>query len=102
MPEGLWTERRNSVTLASVQAVSDTSPLIAFSAIGRLDVLRQVFDSILIPQAVVDDVVAKGVGWVAAIPLQQAVQAGGWIKTRKFTTSPFVTPLPPPAAACSL
>src|SRR5260221_9094422 len=90
MPEGLWTERRNSVTLASVQAVSDTSPLIAFSAIGRLDVLRQVFDSILIPQAVVDDVVAKGVGGGAAIPLQQAVHAGGLGKKGDVKTPPFV------------
>ncbi len=74
-----------------MQAVSDTSPLIAFSAIERLDVVRQVFDSILIPQAVADDVVAKGVGWVAAIPLQQAVRAGDWIRTRNVAPSPLLT-----------
>jgi predicted nucleic acid-binding protein len=74
-----------------MQAVSDTSPLIAFSAIGRLDVLRQVFDSILIPPAVADEVVTKGVGWVAAIPLQEAVQVGDWIRTRHVASSPLLT-----------
>jgi hypothetical protein len=74
-----------------MQAVSDTSPLIAFSAIGRLDVLQYVFATILIPRAVADDIVSKGVGWVAAIPLQQAVQAGDWIRTRNVAPSPLLT-----------
>ncbi len=74
-----------------MQAVSDTSPLIAFSAIGRLDVLQYVFDSILIPQAVADDIVSKGVGWIAAIPVQQAIQAGYWKRTKHIAPSPLLT-----------
>jgi predicted nucleic acid-binding protein len=31
--------------------VSDTSPLIAFARIGRLDLLRQVAGELVIPQA---------------------------------------------------
>jgi predicted nucleic acid-binding protein len=33
-------------------AISDSSPLIAFSAIGRLDLIQRTFGSIIIPQAV--------------------------------------------------
>jgi len=74
-----------------MQVVSDTVPLIAFSAIGRLDVLSRVFDRILVPQAVADEVVARGTGWNAAVPLQEAILAGDWIETRSVAPSPLLT-----------
>ena len=37
--------------------VSDASPLIALAAVGHFDVLRSLYDEVLIPQAVYDEVV---------------------------------------------
>ena len=49
-------------------AVSNTSCLIAFEAIGRLDLLRKLYSSILLPPAVVTE-------WGMAIPVGMSVQA---------------------------
>ncbi len=40
--------------------VSDSGPLIAFSKIGRLDILERLFDMVLIPDAVYYEVGADG------------------------------------------
>ncbi len=40
--------------------VSNTTPLIGLASIHRLDLLRQLFGEIYIPQAVYDEVVIKG------------------------------------------
>ena len=36
-------------------AVSDTSPILGLSAIGLLDLLKSQFDTVFIPQAVLDE-----------------------------------------------
>jgi predicted nucleic acid-binding protein len=71
--------------------VSNTSPLIAFSAIGRLDVLQGAFGRILIPQAVATEIVAQGVGWSAAKPIQEAIRAAVWIEIHHVAASPLLT-----------
>ncbi len=35
--------------------VSDTTPLVGLASIGRLDILRELFDEVYIPQAVYDE-----------------------------------------------
>lgn len=60
-------------------AVSDTSVLVAYSAIGRLDVLRAVVPRIFIPGAVRREVVDQGVGWVEAHSAQTAILLADWI-----------------------
>lgn len=40
--------------------VSDTTPLIGLSSIGRLELLRELFDDVYIPQAVFDETVTSG------------------------------------------
>jgi len=41
-------------------AVSDSTPLIYLAKIGRLDLIRDVFQEIYIPEAVYDEVVTRG------------------------------------------
>lgn len=43
-------------------AISDSSPLILYARIGRLDLLHDVFGEMLIPRAVWDEVVTQGGG----------------------------------------
>jgi predicted nucleic acid-binding protein len=40
--------------------VSDTTPLIGLSSIGRLELLRELFEEVYIPQAVFDETVTRG------------------------------------------
>ena len=55
--------------------VSNASPLISLSRIGRLELLRQVFTEIIIPSEVFQEVVIDGAGRPAAA----AVGTAGWI-----------------------
>lgn len=45
-----------------MKVVSNTSPIINLAAINHLDVLRQVFGTIVIPQAVYHEIVIVGAG----------------------------------------
>ncbi len=56
--------------------VSDSSPLINLSAIGELNLLRELYGEILIPTAVWDEVVIKGNGQ----PGSEEVNNAKWIK----------------------
>jgi predicted nucleic acid-binding protein len=58
--------------------VSDASPLISFAAIGRLHLLQSIFGSVIIPQAVFDEIVA-GERRPGAKEIPQAT----WIQVRK-------------------
>ncbi len=48
--------------MTSEVIVTDSSCLIGLSRIARLDILRDLFESLLIPPAVFDEVVTKGAG----------------------------------------
>jgi predicted nucleic acid-binding protein len=56
--------------------VSDTTPLIGLSSIGRLELLRELFDDVYIPQAVFDETVTSGREEGKA---KQAVAKANWI-----------------------
>jgi predicted nucleic acid-binding protein len=58
--------------------VSDSSPLIALSRIGRLELLRAVFGSVLLPTAVWDELVRAGMDRPGAA----AVLTADWIEHR--------------------
>lgn len=56
--------------------VSDSAALIGLAAIGALDWLRQLYGTVIIPEAVYQGVVISGAGKPGA----QAVAASGWIQ----------------------
>jgi uncharacterized protein len=58
--------------------VADASPLIALCRIGRLDLLRDVFGKLLVPDAVWQEVVVAGEG----VPGVAEVPATEWIERR--------------------
>jgi predicted nucleic acid-binding protein len=57
--------------------VSNTSPLIALSAIGRLELLHALYDHILIPGAVQQEVVGSGLGR----PGGTEIQTAAWVSS---------------------
>lgn len=71
-----------------MKAVSNSSVLIALSAIGQLELLNKRFsEGILIPLAVWQEVVETGSGQPGA----QAVAAASFIETRPVTNSTLAT-----------
>lgn len=64
----------------STTAVSNTSPLVAFSAIGRLDLLRNVFEPLLIPAGVRDELFPSGTIWTEAEAVQRGISQASWLQ----------------------
>lgn len=62
-------------------AISDASPLILYSRIGRLDLLRELFAEVLIPQAVWDEIMIDGLDRPSARDIAQAP----WIRVSPLT-----------------
>ncbi|BAZ26924.1 hypothetical protein NIES4073_78380 [Kalymmatonema gypsitolerans NIES-4073] len=58
--------------------VSDTSPITNLAAIGLLDLLQQLYGSIVIPLAVYNEMVAAG----KVVPGAVEVQTLSWIQTQ--------------------
>lgn len=58
--------------------VSDTSPITNLAAIGRLDLLRQLYHNIVIPEAVYSEMVAAG----KPVPGAIEVQTLSWIQVQ--------------------
>ncbi|BAY44256.1 hypothetical protein SAMD00079811_18520 [Scytonema sp. HK-05] len=58
--------------------VSDTSPITNLAAIGQLDLLQQLYGSIVIPLAVYNEMVAVG----KVVPGAVEVQTLSWIQTQ--------------------
>ena len=59
-----------------MKIVSDAGPILSFARAGRLDLLRQVVGELIIPDAVVQEIVVRGKGKPGA----EEVQQGAWIK----------------------
>lgn len=60
--------------------VSNSTPLIALSKIGRLELLKEYFTEIMIPEAVYEEVVVSGGDLHGAKEVEEAA----WIKMRKI------------------
>ncbi len=69
--------------------VSNASPIINLAAIGRLDILRQLYGSIAIPEYVYHEIAVTGSGDAGS----REVQALGWIETKKVTNHLHVATL---------
>ena len=69
-----------------MSVVSNASPLISLARIGKLDLLRQLYGELFIPEAVWHEVVIEGVGQPGA----DEVKAATWIKTQLVTNTPLV------------
>jgi len=72
-----------------MSVVSNASPLISLAWIGKLDLLRQLYGELLIPEAVWHEVVIEGVGQPGA----NEVKVATWIKTQSVTNTPLVSAL---------
>jgi predicted nucleic acid-binding protein len=72
-----------------VVVVSDSSPLILYSRIHRLDLLQAVFRDVLVPPAVDAEVVASGTNRAGAAE----VQAAAWIQLRSLANPRSVSAL---------
>jgi uncharacterized protein len=66
--------------------VSNASPLINLAHIGKLDLLHRLYDSVLIPQAVWDEVVVQGAGQPGA----EEVSSAPWIRRSVVTNAQLV------------
>lgn len=67
--------------------VSDTSPITNLAAIGQLDLLRQLYSTIVIPVAVYNEMVSVG----KTVPGAVEVQTLTWIQTHTVSNVQSVT-----------
>ena len=58
--------------------VSDSSPLVYLTRLGRFELLRQIYGEVLIPSAVWQEVAVAGAGFPEGGTVRQAV-ADGWL-----------------------
>lgn len=66
--------------------VSNASPLINLARIGKLNLLRELYGELIIPEAVWREVVVRGTGQPGA----DEVEAAAWIKRRAVTNRQLV------------
>lgn len=66
-----------------MSVVSNSSPLISLARIGKLDLLRQLYGEVFIPEAVWHEVVVKGARESGA----DEVKAATWIKMQPIAES---------------
>jgi len=72
-----------------MSVVSNASPLINLARIDQLDLLRQLYGEVWIPEAVYREVVEEGAGQAGA----EEVRAASWIKTRDVSNKALVQAL---------
>lgn len=70
--------------------IADSGPIISFARAGRLELLRQVVDELLIPEAVYQELVTQGAGRPGA----EEASRGEWIKRKPVTQQATVRTLP--------
>lgn len=69
--------------------VSNSSPLILYAKIGRLDLLHLLFTEVSAPQAVYEEVIGSGTGRAGAAE----VRAATWIRVQPLTRRETMPPL---------
>lgn len=71
--------------------VADSTPLIALARIGAFSLFQELYGSLVLPDAVYDDVVTRGRGRAGTSEVQAGMTAG-WIE-RKSPTATLAPPL---------
>lgn len=74
--------------LRNLKVVSNASPLIYLSKIGKLELLHDLLDTVYIPSAVAKEILrGKGLsyGFASAMEVEDAIDAG-WIKVEELET----------------
>jgi len=69
--------------------VSNTSPIINLAMVDELDLLRELYGKVVMPQAVYDEIAVGGAGQVGA----EEVDKLDWIEVKPVTNRPMVTSL---------
>lgn len=69
--------------------VSDTSAIINLAMIGRLNLLHQLYNEVIIPAAVYQEIVVQGTGKPGAVE----VQTEPWFKQQAVVDTAFVSQL---------
>ena len=59
------------------KVIANTTPLIALANIDKLELLHQLYSEIIIPQAVMDEIISE--------PARSKVQASDWIRVERIT-----------------
>ncbi|TEU10645.1 MAG: DUF3368 domain-containing protein [Anaerolineales bacterium] len=72
-----------------MRAIVNATPLIALALLERLDLLRQMFDEVLVPTAVYDEVVIQGAGRPGAAEIAQA----DWLQIAAPEAVPTIEPI---------
>jgi predicted nucleic acid-binding protein len=72
-----------------MKVIVNATPIIAISAINKLELINQLFDEVIIPHAVYEEVVIQGAKKTGAIDLQNA----DWIQIEKLTSKTTIEPL---------
>lgn len=72
-----------------MKAIVNATPLISLAILGRLDLLHQLFDEVLVPTAVYEEVVAQGAERIGAA----AVANTDWLRVVSPTVTPTLEPL---------
>lgn len=69
--------------------VSNTSPITNLAAIQRIDILEKIYDTIIIPQAVYDEMS----NWSYEVPGTKEVKTLAWIQVQPVSNSTLVAEL---------
>lgn len=72
-----------------MKVVVNATPLIALSLINRLELLHQLFDRVIVPTAVYQEVATQGANMPGAMELASA----SWISVQMPKTSPTIEPM---------
>lgn len=72
--------------------ISDATPLIAMSILGRFELLPQLFGEIIIPAAVYDEIVGRGAGRIGSDEVSRGM-AAGWLRVENISDSPLLITL---------
>jgi predicted nucleic acid-binding protein len=72
-----------------MKVVVNATPLIALAFLGRLELLREMFDEILVPAAVYEEVAVKGAGRPGA----DAVDRADWLRVVSPRAAPTIEPM---------
>jgi len=72
-----------------MRAVVNATPLISLALLGRLSLLKEMFEEVIVPQTVYEEVVVQGVGKPGA----DALAAANWLTVMPMAISVGIEPL---------